>query len=78
MEKLLDKIKEYGGIGFVIGAAIISAAISYGANTATASLNVASHEVRIVSLEKDNRDNSLAIAKMEQKIDDLWHDAGHN
>lgn len=77
MDKILSQIKEYGGIGFLIIATIISAAISYGTSQATAEITSSNFEKRILVLETDDKIYGQAIAKIEQKVDDLWHDNGH-
>jgi len=77
MRKLIEEIKEYGSLGVIIASAILAAAVSYGSSQAVASMTFQNHEKRISAVEDMSTNNTLAIAKMSQKIDDLWHDAGH-
>ena len=75
--EVLDGLKNYGGIGILVIITVLAGAVSYGTSQATASITFANHEQRIVALEKDDKDNSLLVAKMSQHVDDLWHDAGY-
>lgn len=76
-ESIFEKLKEYGGIGFIILSGLVASAISYGSSQATASITFTDHEKRLSSVEQDDKEYGKAIARMDQKINDIWHDLGH-
>lgn len=72
MTKFFEELKEYGGLGTTIVAGLIAAAVAYGSATATTASTMSNHETRIVKLEHDNEENGKTIARIDQRVEDIW------
>lgn len=77
MNKFLEQLKEYGGVGFLVLASLLASAISYGGVQAATTSKLNELDSRVNIVEIDNKQYGKDIAAIKQHVDDLWHDAGH-
>ncbi len=77
MNNWLEKAKEYGPIGFIIIAGLLSAAVSYGTSSAATTIKLEDLETRQVTVEEETKIDHDLLIRLDQKMTDVWHDLGH-